>query len=82
MLIFRGGNWPERRPWVLGIVAASLLALGWYGLEGYRAGTWPGGSSGPGFTFGVLGGLIIVFEMLLWVRKKYRVVRSAAPSSR
>jgi hypothetical protein len=75
MLIFRGGNWPEHRPWFLGIVAATLAAVAWYGYEGYRTGLWPGGSSGPGFAFGVVGGLIIVFEMLLWVRKKYRVVR-------
>src|SRR3954452_12464412 len=75
MLIFRGGNWPEHRPWSLGIVFATVAALAWYGYEGYRTGMWPGGSSVPGFTFGVVGGLIIVFEMLLWVRKKYRVVR-------
>jgi hypothetical protein len=75
MLILRGGNWPEHRPWFLGIVAVSIAAAGWYGVEGYRTGQWPGGSSGPGFAFGVAGGLIIVFEMLLWVRKKFRVVR-------
>jgi hypothetical protein len=75
MLIFRGGNWPEHRPWFLGVVIASIAAIAWYGVEGYRTGIWPGGSSGPGFTFGVVGGLIILFEMLLWVRKKYRAVR-------
>jgi hypothetical protein len=36
---------------------------------------WPGGSSLPGFTFGVVGGLIIVFEFLLWPRKKVRAWR-------
>ena len=75
MLIFRGGNWPEHRPWFFGIIAASAAAMLWYGLEGYRSGSWPGGSSRPGFAFGIVGGLIIVFEMLLWVRKKFRVVR-------
>jgi hypothetical protein len=75
MLIFRGGNWPEHRPWFLGIVVASLAALAWYGVEDFRTGTLPGGSSVPGFVFGVAGALIIVFEMLLWVRKKFRVVR-------
>jgi hypothetical protein len=75
MLIFRGGNWPEHRPWFLGIVLASLAATAWYAFEWYRTGILPGGSSGPGFAFGIAGGLIIVFEMLLWVRKKYRAVR-------
>jgi hypothetical protein len=75
MLIFRGGNWPEHRRWFIGIVLVSLAALAWYGFEAYRTGLLPGGSSGPGFAFGIAGGLIIVFEMLLWVRKKYRVVR-------
>jgi hypothetical protein len=75
MLIFRGGNWPEHRPWFLFLVIASVAALLGYALEGYRSGLWPAGSSGPGFAYGVIGGLIIVFELLLWVRKKFRVVR-------
>jgi hypothetical protein len=75
MLIFRGGNWPAHRPWFLGIAVVSLASLAWYVTEGLRTGLVPGGSSAPGFAFGVAGGLIIVFEMLLWVRKKYRVVR-------
>ena len=77
MLIFRGGNWPEHRSWCIAAVLASLAATAWYVADGFRSGhwSWPGGSSAPGFAFGVVGGLIIVFEMLLWVRKKYRVVR-------
>lgn len=75
MLIFRGGNWPEHRPWVLAIVGLSLAATAWYTVEGVQRGLLPGGSSRPGLVFGILGGLIILFEMLLWVRKKYRVVR-------
>jgi hypothetical protein len=75
MLIFRGGNWPEHRPWFLGTLGLSLAAIAWYGVEGWRRGIWPGGSSRPGLVFGIVGGVIIIFEMLLWVRKKYRVVR-------
>jgi hypothetical protein len=75
MLIFRGGNWPEHRRWFLFLVVASVAALLGYALEGYLSGLWPGGSSISGFTYGVIGGLIILFEMLLWVRKKFRVVR-------
>jgi hypothetical protein len=75
MLIFRGGNWPQHRPWFLFLVVASAAALLGYALEGYWSGLWPGGSSVSGFSYGVIGGLIIVFEMLLWVRKKFRIVR-------
>ncbi len=75
MLIFRGGNWPEHRPWFVAMAVIALGAVGWYVAEGVRTQGWPGGGSLPGFVFGVAGGLIILFEMLLWVRKKYRVVR-------
>jgi hypothetical protein len=75
MLIYRGGNWPEHRPWFWFLVVASAAAALGYAFEGYRTGLWPGGSSVPGFAYGVIGGLIIGFEMLLWIRKKFRVVR-------
>jgi hypothetical protein len=51
----------------------SLAAIAWYLIYGFRGFQgqwhWPGGSSPPGFTFGILGGLIILFEMLLAPRK-------------
>ncbi len=75
MLIFRGGNWPEHRRWFLFLIAVSAAAVVWYGFEYYSSGLWPGGSSLPGFVFGIVGGLIIVFEMLLSPRKKFRAVR-------
>ena len=77
MLIYRGGNWPEHRSWCIATVLAALAATAWYVADGLRSGqwTWPSGSSAPGFAFGVVGGLIIAFEMLLWLRKKYSVVR-------
>ena len=69
MLIVRGGNWPEHRPWFLATLVLSLAAGLWYGWESLRGGRLAGGGSLPGFTFGVLGGLIVGFEMLLWLRK-------------
>ena len=68
MLIDRP-NWHLHRPWVLFAVAATVGATAWYVAEGLASGRWPGGSSRPGLTFGVLGGLIILFEAFLWVRK-------------
>jgi len=73
MLIFD----PEYRRyhafWFLGTVLATVAALAWYGIHGFETGSWswPSGSSPPGFAFGVLGGGIILFEMLLWPRKSW-----------
>jgi hypothetical protein len=68
-------NWPHHRLWVVFVVVAAVAASGWYIAEGVATGSWPGGSSLPGFVFGVAGGLIILFELLLWFRKKVRVWR-------
>jgi hypothetical protein len=68
-------NWPAHRPWLIFCLIATALASVWFFAAGIGAPDWPSGSSLPGFTFGVLGGLIIVFEFLLWLRKKVRVWR-------
>lgn len=71
MLIFDRENWPHHRSWCVGATAATAAATAWYLAYGLSAGAWkwPGGGSPPGFTFGVLGGLIMAFKMLLWPRK-------------
>ncbi len=71
MLIFDRENWPYHRSWCLAVVLGTVVAAGWYLAYGFGSGgwQWPGGSSPPGFTFGVIGGLIMAFEMLLWPRK-------------
>lgn len=74
MLLFRG-NWPLHRRWVVFVLLAAAGAAAWFVLAGLDQHAWPGGSSLPGFTFGVVGGLIILFEMLLWWKKKVRVWR-------
>jgi hypothetical protein len=68
-------TWSQHRPWATGALAIALGATGWYFYAGHGPAVWPGGSSLPGFTFGVAGGLIILFEMLLWWRKKVRTWR-------
>ncbi|MFO0952847.1 MAG: hypothetical protein U0835_17195 [Isosphaeraceae bacterium] len=75
MLIFRGGSWPEHRTWFLITVGVTAASIGWYAFEAARTGTLPGGSSPPGLVFGVVGGFLMLFEMLLYVRKKLRVWR-------
>ena len=65
----------QHLPW---IVLAALIGgvLGaWFLVEGLRRPGWPGGSTPVGLTLGVVGGLLILFEFLLWPRKKKRVWR-------
>ena len=75
MLINRGGSWPQHSPWFFATFTATLAAVVWYVVASARSGALLGGGSLPGLTFGIAGGLIVVFEMLLWVRKKFRAVR-------
>jgi hypothetical protein len=71
MLIFDRDNWRHHRPWCLATAVATLAAVAWYVVHGFGSGlwNWPGGGSPPGFSYGVLGGAIILFEMLLLPRK-------------
>lgn len=71
-MIIGGRTWPRDRPWVAGIALVAAAAAAWYGWEWSSSGRLPGGSSRPGFVCGVVGGLIIVFELLLWPRRRVR----------
>lgn len=71
-MIIGGRTWPRDRPWVAGIALAAVAAAAWYGWEWSAGGRIPGGSSRPGFVFGAVGGLIILFELLLWPRRRVR----------
>src|SRR5260370_42528621 len=56
-------------------------SIAWFVAAGMDSTQWPGGNSLPGFTFGVAGGLIILFEFLLWLRRKVRTWRiGSAPT--
>jgi hypothetical protein len=74
VLLYRS-NFSQHLPWIVGCLAVTVLSLGWFFAVAARSSTWPGGSSLPGFTFGVAGGLICLFELLLWPRKKLRAWR-------
>jgi hypothetical protein len=77
VLLFDRQSWPLHRAWFIFFLAATAAAtLGYFGFA-YASGQpgWPGGSSLPGFILGTIGGLIILFEFLLWFRKKVRVWR-------
>ena len=68
-------NWPQHRPWLIVFAIATCGSIAWFLVAGLDSTQWPGGSSAPGFTFGVAGGLIILFEFLLWPRRKVRTWR-------
>jgi hypothetical protein len=74
-MLIESRNWHQHRPWVIITLVLTILATVWYFVWSHNKSDWPGGSSLPGFTFGLAGGLIILFEMLLWWRKKVRTWR-------
>src|SRR5262245_23615163 len=74
-VLIGGNNFAQHRPWIVAVAVLSVLAGVWFVVAGLGKAAWPGGSSVPGFTFGVAGGLIILFEFLLWPRKKARTWR-------
>jgi hypothetical protein len=63
------------------ISVVTVLAAAAYGVEWQAAGRLPGGSSRTGFVAGVVAGLIIVFELLLWPRKRVRSWRIGSAQS-
>jgi hypothetical protein len=75
VLIFGRDHWPPHRPWLFFTILATAAASVWYFMTAAASPHWPGGSSFVGFTLGILGGLICLFEFLLWARKKVRVWR-------
>jgi hypothetical protein len=74
-VLLGGNNFSRHRPWIMAVALLSILAGAWFVIAGLGKSAWPGGSSLPGFTFGVAGGLIILFEFLLWPRKYVRTWR-------
>jgi hypothetical protein len=71
-------EFPRHIPWIVGCLAVAALSAVWYAVYYFAAGGWearPGGGSLPGFTLGLLGGLICLFEFLLWPRKHKRAWR-------
>ena len=74
MLIDRR-NLREHLPWIVFLLLSTGGASFWFFAVNRETADWPGGSSWPGFTFGVVGAAIILFEMLLWPRKMLRTWR-------
>ncbi len=80
-MIIGGTTWPKDRRWVVGIAVAAAAAIVAYGLEWRHLGHLPGGSSRVGLVCGIVGGLIILFELLLWPRRRVRSWRLGSAQS-
>lgn len=80
-MIIGGRTWPKDRPWIAFIAVASLAAVAAYAGEWRALGRLPGGSSRVGLTCGIVGGAIILFELLLWPRKRVRSWRLGSAQS-
>jgi len=64
-------NWREHLPWIVVVIAGTVLFIVLYVAHVGR-GTWenrPSGSNGVLFICGLLGGSICLFEFFLWPRK-------------
>ncbi|MEX2138856.1 MAG: hypothetical protein WD894_06315 [Pirellulales bacterium] len=74
MLIDRR-HFAAHRSWLLFVLAATIAAAAWYTTASLVNQALLGGSSAPGLAFGIIGGLLILFEFALWPRKKVRAWR-------
>ena len=66
---------PQHRPWIVLALIGTLVAIVGFVLDAMKASGRPSGSSPWCFWFGVVGGVIIIFEFLIWPRKKFRSSR-------
>src|SRR5437016_6235342 len=75
LLVLIRNQWSEHVPWIAACLIVTALSICWFALACVGQSAYPSGSSLPGFTFGVIGGAICLFEFLLWPRKKLRTWR-------
>ena len=66
---------PRNLVWIAVFLGGTILAVAGYGVASVGQSRWPGGSSPAGLSLGVLGSSIMLFEFLLWPRKKVRAWR-------
>lgn len=74
MLVFGRNRFAAQFRWMLVAAVVTGGACGWYAVEAVAADKLPGGGSRVGLVLGTVGAAIILFEMLLWPRK--RLLRS------
>jgi hypothetical protein len=74
-VLVTGRNLGTHLGWILLTLIVGVPLTYWYFAVAQRQPVWPGGSSGPGFACGVVGGAICFFELMLWWRKRVRTWR-------
>lgn len=79
MLIHR--DFARHRKWIVFVALATLAAVGFYAREASETAELPGGGTKIGLLYGIVGAVIIVFEMLLWPRKQVRAWRIGSAQS-
>jgi hypothetical protein len=72
-VLIGGDHFHQHKPWIAGTLVVTALCTGWFLLatQWDHDPPWPAGGSGPGLVFGVVGGIICLFEFLLWPRKNW-----------
>ena len=80
-MIIGGKTWPKDLRWIIGICLVTAATAAAYVAEWSAAGRLPGGSSRTGLVAGIAAGLIILFELLLWPRKRVRSWRIGSAQS-
>ena len=74
-MLILGPNWKKHRTWAYGILLLSIATTVFYLIVLNQHESWPTGSHPLCFTYGVIGAALILFEALLWLRKKLRLWR-------
>lgn len=75
MVLVNRKTWKQHFFWVVLSLVLFALSVAAYIFECQRIGKWPTGSSPVCLALGILGGGLIIFEFLLWGRKKLRTWR-------
>lgn len=71
VLLFEPQAARRHLPWFLAFAIGTGLSLIGYGVACWHARERLGGSSFIGLAYGILGGLLIIFEFLYWPRREY-----------
>jgi hypothetical protein len=77
-VLIRRDNLSAHLFWIILFVAGTAAAVGVYFACGVGKPRLPGGSSPVGMMYGALGSAIMLFEFLIWPRKKVRAWRIGA----
>jgi hypothetical protein len=62
-------------PWIAAVLLIAAIALAAFLWGGYGQPNWPRGGSTLGLTLGIAAASLMVFECLLWPKKRFRSVR-------